>query len=69
MTTNEKTYKVIRMFANTDLSSKVVKRHLTLEQAQAWCKDPETSSRTCTSKKAKNLTARCGAWFDGYSEE
>lgn len=42
---------------------------LTLEQAQAICCDPETSSRTCKGKAGKARTRRLGgAWFFGYTE-
>jgi hypothetical protein len=50
-------------------SKRVIKRGLTLEEAQAHCKDPETSSRTCTSSKACALTRKIGPWFHGYTEE
>jgi len=49
--------------------SRVVKRGLTKEQAQAHCSNPETSSRTCTTAKCKRYTRLHGAWFDGYEEE
>jgi len=42
---------------------------LTLAEAQAWCKDPETSSKTATSGAARIVTAAKGDWFDGYEEE
>ena len=41
---------------------------LTLEQVQAHCKDPETSSSTCTSAVAQRRTRQHGEWFDGYTE-
>ena len=45
------------------------RRGLTLEQAQAHCKDPETSSSTCTSEEGLGRTRMYGPWFDGYEEE
>ena len=43
---------------------------LTEEQAQAVCRDPETSSRTATGKAARARTRRLGcAWFFGYRKE
>ena len=38
----------------------------TLEYAQAWCRDPNSSSRTCTTSEGKRRTKRSGPWFDIY---
>ena len=59
-------YKIVRMFLNGG-SPRVVKRGLTLEEAQAHCLRPESSSKTCSNRGA--LTAAMGPWFDGYEEE
>jgi len=59
-------YKIVRMFLNG--SPRVVKRGLSLEEAQAHCQDPETSSRTCKKRSAVELTKAMGPWFDGYEE-
>ena len=59
-----KNYKVIRMYFNG--GSRVIKKRLTLEEAQAHCRDEETSSSTCTNSAGKARTKRLGAWFDGY---
>lgn len=61
-------YKIVRSYQR-DYPSRVIKRGLTLEEAQAHCRDPETSSSTATSYAAKRRTARMGPWFDGYDEE
>jgi hypothetical protein len=58
------TYKIIRFF-QTGTPPRVIKRGLTLEEAQAHCRNPETSSSTATSASAKH----CGPWFDGYDSE
>ena len=63
------TYRIVRMFRNAYIPSRVVKRGLTLQEAQAHCRDPETSSRTATNADAQRLTRAAGAWFDGYEEE
>lgn len=63
------TYKIVRMYFNSDIPKRTVKTRLTLEEAQAHCNDPETSSRTCTKAVNKRRTKACGAWFDGYTEE
>jgi hypothetical protein len=59
-------YKIIRFYFNG--GKRVVKNGLTLEQAQAHCSSPETSSRTCRTAKAKARTKLRGPWFDGYYE-
>ena len=65
-------YKIIRSFLNSWMGEgrpQTIKTGLTLEEAQAHCKDPETSSSTCTSDVGKRRTERMGPWFDGYEEE
>lgn len=61
------TYKIVRMYQLA--GKRVVSRGLTLEQAQAHCRDKETSSRTALSSAAIRRTARKGPWFDGYEKE
>lgn len=58
-------YNIVRHYFSPS-SSRIIARGLTLEEAQAHCSDPETSSRTCTSKEGKARTRKYGAWFDGY---
>lgn len=49
------TYNIVRFYApHTGRYNRTVKRGLTLEQAQAHCKDPNTR--------------KDGEWFDGYTE-
>lgn len=63
-------YKIVRHFFNSDRAPRrrIVKTGLTLAEAQAHCSDPETSSRTCTTRAARRRTEQYGAWFDGYEE-
>lgn len=63
------TYRIIRHFQDSDVRNKVVRRGLTLDEAQAHCKDPETSSETATSLRARSRTEQLGPWFDGFEEE
>jgi hypothetical protein len=63
------TYKIVRYYRDPGFKSRVVRRGLTLEEAQAHCNDPETSSRTCTLAPARRRTRLKGPWFDGYTEE
>lgn len=62
------TYKIVRQFYR-DRKSRTIKSGLTLEQAQAHCQDPETSSKSATGAKARKRTERFGPWFDGYEAE
>ena len=60
-------YRIIRFFFNHNRKYEQA-RCLTLDKAQAWCRDPETSSSTCTSAEGRRRTRRSGEWFDGYTE-
>ena len=60
-------YKIVRGFLH-DRKTRVIKKGLTLKEAQAHCSDPETSSRTAKSAKARRYTEIHGPWFDGYEE-
>lgn len=61
------TYRIIRFYHRG--SKHTLKTGLTLEQAQAHCNDPETSSSTATSRTARSRTDRRGPWFDGYDTD
>ena len=61
-------YKIQRLYFK-DHPRRTIARGLTLEEAQAHCSDPETSSSTCTSAAGKARTRRLGPWFDSYTEE
>ena len=54
------TYKIIRNYQDTRKASEVIETGLTLEEAQARCRRPDT----------KGGHAETGtAWFDGYEVE
>lgn len=63
------TYRIVRFYERTTISSRTIRRGLTLEEAQAHCSDPEYSSKTATSKTAKERTRKHGPWFDGFYRE
>lgn len=63
------TYKIQRYFFDKNKRTITVKRGLTLEEAQAHCRDPQTSSRTCTNAAGKRRTKTFGPWFEGYTED
>lgn len=58
-------YKIVRHYFNKS-NKRTIDTRLTLEEAQAHCSNPETSSSTCTTPQACAITRRNGAWFDGY---
>lgn len=60
-------YKIIRNFFRGEAA--VIRRNVTLEEAQAHCKDPQTSSRTATEPDLVAMTEALGPWFDGYTSE
>lgn len=61
-------YNIIRFYRDSVQRRRFVKRVPTLALAQEHCKNPETSSRTCTNANGKRRTRRCGPWFEGYEE-
>jgi hypothetical protein len=61
-------YKVVRFYFDRPGHRRTIERGLTLEQAQAHCNDPETSSSTCRRPENVRRTRRMGEWFDGYME-
>ena len=62
------TYRIVRRYFE-GRKPRVMKRGLSLKEAQKWCQDPETSSRTCTTHAAVYRTKVYGPWFDGYEKE
>ena len=63
------TYKIVRIYMVAGNRPRTIKRGLTLEQAQAHCRNPETSSRTATSAAARRRTQARGSWFDAYEDD
>lgn len=61
-------YRIVRFYKDAYPNRRIIERGLTLEEAQAHCSNPETSSSTCTAAAGKRRTRRLGAWFDGYEE-
>ena len=62
------TYSIVRNYFNRPGRGRVLHRGLTLDEAQAHCADPETSSSTATTAKAKAITRRNGPWFDSFTD-
>ncbi len=63
---NESRYNIVRMYFLG--GKRIIAWDVSLEEAQAHCRDIETSSSTCTTAAGINLTRRMGPWFDGYDE-
>ena len=61
-------YRIVRFYFHRPGYSRTIARGLTLEQAQAHCSSPETSSSTATGPAARARTRRVGPWFDGYTD-
>jgi hypothetical protein len=55
----EKTYKIVRYYKDESRGPRVMRKYLTLKQAQEHCSDESTH------KVLKDGTV---VWFDGYTE-
>ena len=55
-----RTYVIVRRYFNSDRRPKIIKRGVTLDEAQAHCRDPATSYK---------VGPPAGWWFDGYEDE
>lgn len=62
-------YRIVRGYRNHPTSTRILQTGLTLVEAQAHCRNLETSSSTCTSFLGRDRTKKCGPWFDGYEED
>lgn len=60
-------YDIVRFYKRS-YRSRVIRERVTLEEAQAWCSDPETSSSTAKGSAARRRTKLIGDWFDGYRQ-
>jgi len=49
------TYKIVRFYYAKDKDSEIKQHGLTLKQAQAYCRRPDTLKK--------------GEWFDGYDKD
>lgn len=61
-------YAIVRFYLEGS-RRRVIHRDLTLEEAQAHCNDPETSSSTCRKAANRARTRARGPWFDGYRKQ
>lgn len=61
-------YKIVRFYQDSTQPRRTIKVVETLDEAQAHCQDPETSSKTCKKPHNRRRTRQHGPWFDGYNE-
>lgn len=61
-------YAIVRHYQSAGIRRRIIATGLTLEEAQAHCRDPDTSSSTCTSAVGRRRTRNLGPWFDGYTD-
>lgn len=62
----EETYAVYCFYRDSAKVKELIESGLSLDEAKALVKDPESSSRTCSEKTAAQ---RAGEWFFGWTEE
>ena len=62
-------FKIVRVYFTPSINKRTLQRGVTLEEAQAHCKNPESSSTSCTLSSRKAITKRMGPWFDSYEKE
>ena len=62
-------FKIQRLYFRRPGCKRTIRTGLSLEQAQAHCADPETSSFTCAQGENLRRTKNRGPWFDSYTEE
>ena len=67
--TKVQTYRIVRFFEGRHREPFVLRKGLTKEAAQAYCADPETSARTCTTPARRRYTRYQGRWFDAWQAE
>ena len=60
-------YRIVRFFkGDRPAQRRGLPKNLTLDEAQAHCRDLNTSSSTCWQTTPVKRTRQYGAWFDGY---
>jgi hypothetical protein len=60
-------FRIYRLYER-DIPPRLIRKGLTLEEAQAHCRSLEASSKTCTKATGKRRTKLLGRWFDSYEE-
>jgi|AP12_2_1047962.scaffolds.fasta_scaffold183163_3 hypothetical protein len=68
MTDDGRHYNIVRFYRDSSIRRRIIRERVTLDEAQAHCSDPETSSSTCKLSWNRRRTRLHGAWFDGYEQ-
>lgn len=63
------TYRIVRLFLHHPTQKVRGAKGLSLAEAQAYCRNPEGSSKTCRRAENVRRTERMGPWFEGFEEE
>lgn len=67
-------YEIVKFYEDRNPPSEIIKTGITLEEAQEYCLDPETSSSTCSNIcEEETSSSTCSStgkenrkWFCGY---
>lgn len=65
--TKRPTYAIYRVFRDASVDKEIIKTGLTLDEAREHCKDPETSSKTCTDNPYAGTSKE--HWMETFSAE
>lgn len=65
----EDTYKVVRFYQRSGVESEIIMTGISLERAQEYCSNRETSSSSCVENEQCDRTEIYGSWFEGYEKE
>ncbi len=57
-------YKIVRFYERWP--NRLVKKDVSLHEAQLHCQEDESSSKTCKQGRNVSRTRKYGNWFDGY---
>lgn len=62
-------YKIVRRYESAMISKRTIAYGLTREEAEEWCGNFQSSSRTCTNAVGKARTRKLGRWFDCFEKQ
>ena len=62
-------YRIVRMYQDEKVPTRIIKVGLSLEEAQKHCSNPQTHSKEATTPEGIKHTKEFGPWFDGYEAD